>query len=350
MSAPSYCTREAVKAVLDVAETARTNTQVDREIAAATEAVDGLLYRGRYGFSLTDATRYFPWPELDSGGSWRLYLEQNGLIALTTLVAGGVTIPTTSVYLEPINDGPPYTRLELVRNLNVSFGGGPTPQRQIAITGTWGYRDDREPAGTLVGAVNALTTAIVLSDSAAVGVGDLLICDNERMVVTGRAWVSTGSTLGGSGLTASNASTSLTGPTVAVGEQLLIDAETMLVVDVAGSTTVVRRAWDGSTLASHANGATIYADRGYVVARGTQGTAAASHADAATVEVHRPPALIRDLAIAEAITTLLQAQAGYARTIRVSAEAAKEVIGHGLQDLRDRATARYGRNVKIGAA
>ena len=349
MSEPSYCTREAIKSTLDVAETARTNSQIDRVRAQATDSVDGLLYRGRLGFSLTDATRYFPWPELDSGGSWRLYLEQNGLVALTALVAGGVTIPTSSVYLEPINDGPPYARLELVRNLNVSFGGGPTPQRQIAITGTWGFRDDREPAGTLSGAINSATTAIALSSGAVAGVGDLLVCDSERLVVTGRAWVSTGSTLGGSGLTASNAGASLTGPTVAVGEELLVDSEMMLVVDVAGSTTVVRRAWDGSTLALHANGATVYANRGYVVARGAQGTVAASHADAAAVDVHRPPALIRELALAEAISTLLQSQAGYARSIRTGQESSKEVIGRGLQDLRERAASRYGRNVKIGA-
>lgn len=350
VSAANYCTREQVADAIDVRSTARANSRIDRACASAVDSVDALLLRGTGGFLPTTATRYFNWPERDSGGSWRLWLDENGLISVTSVVAGGVTIAAANYLLEPNTSGPPYTRLELLRSANVSFGGGSTPQRQIVITGDYGVRDERETAGTLSGGIGGTDVVLQLSSGALVGVGDLLLIGTERLVIGGRGWVDTTKDLGGdiealsSAVTLTIASSGLT-----AGERILIDAESMLVTDVAGSTVVAQRAADGTVLASHSTGASVYASRSFTVTRGCRGTAAAAHSDAATVEVYRTPAIINELAIGEAVSGLLQATAGYARTIEASDGSSREVLGRGLTDLRKRAAIAYGRQMRTAA-
>lgn len=355
MTGPTYATRESVKSTLDVMETARANDQIDSALESATEDIDGMLRCGRYGFSLLDATKYYDWPARDSGGAWALWLTDAQLISASSLIAGGVAVSSSDYYLSPENDGPPYRRLQLLRNTSATFGGGPTPQKQIAITGTWGCRDDRDTAGTLASSVTSSATTWALSNGGVAGVGDLLICDTERAVVTGRTWVDSTQTLGVS-LASSNAATTLTpsgaASAFAAGESLMIDSESMLVTDVVGSTLTVRRAMEGTALAAHSSGAVVYANRGYTVGRGQMGTLAASHAGGATVEVHRPPALIAELCRALAITTLQQGRAGYARMVRVtnSDSGTKPMqLAAGITDLIERATQRWGRTTKVGA-
>jgi len=77
------------------------------------------------------------------------------------------------------------------------------------------------------------------------------------------------------------------------------------------------------------------------VTRGALGTTAASHTSTTAIAVHKVPTLIRDLCSAEATTGLIQEMAGYART--VGTDNVRQVLGVGLEDLRDRARARYAR-------
>ncbi len=88
----------------------------------------------------------------------------------------------------------------------------------------------------------------------------------------------------------------------------------MLITDIAGNVLTVKRAWDGSVLATHV-GATVYAPRLLTVVRGVLGTAAATHLNGAAVAVHAVPGLVRELAVAEALNLFLQESAGYARTV-----------------------------------
>jgi hypothetical protein len=132
----------------------------------------------------------------------------------------------------------------------------------------------------------------------------------------------------------------------AVDETILIGSERMLVVDVAGSTLTVKRAWDGSVLTTHASGADIYALRTLTVARGAYGTTAATHSDTAALARHVCPALVRDYALGVALVQLLGEQAGYARTAG-SGEGQREVTGRGLAQLRRDLIAAYGRKSRI---
>jgi hypothetical protein len=91
-----YATREDVMRALDVKLTARNARQIDRALESASRDADDLCHRK---FAPVQATRYFDWPNPQRAASWRLWLDANELITVTTLVSGGVTIPSTEYYL-----------------------------------------------------------------------------------------------------------------------------------------------------------------------------------------------------------------------------------------------------------
>lgn len=350
MTKPFYATREEIKAELDVKETARSDRRIDRALADATEAVYGLCHRVFYP---TVATRKFDWPSRARATPWILRLNSNELISLTSLTSGGTTIAASDYLLRRADDldEPPYTRIEINLGSDASFGGGDTYQQDIVVTGLFGYRNDETSAGTLTEALDASETGIDVdaATSAAVGVGSLLRIDSERVIVTARAQLDTGQTLGGSGLTNINNSVSVTvqsGAVFAAGETILIDGERMRVDEIAGNTLIVTRAWDGSTIAAHAVGAAIYAPRTLTVERGALGTTAAAHNTAATVYRWDAPGPVRQRCVAEALSDLLQGRSGYARTAGTG-EGEREASGRSLKDLRDRVYTSHGRKARM---
>lgn len=348
VTAPCYVTREVLKSALDIHFTARNDLQVDLAIQAGTRAADNQMQRTFFPLA---ATRYFDWPNYQWAAPWRLWFDAWELAAIpTSVTTGGVTIPLNQCFFEPVNYGPPYSYMELNRSTSATFGVGTTPQRNIAITGTWGYNLDSAPAGTLTAAVSSTTaTTIAVSSSAAAGVGDLLFIDTERMLLADKTMVSTGQTQQGT-LTAKSDDQQVgvtDGTQYAVGEVVVLDAERMLITGVTGNNLTVKRAWDGSALATH-TAATIYAARSWTVVRAAQGTTAATHSSAAAITRHAPPPLITQLALAEAENHLLQGQSGYARTVG-SADSERPVSGQALADIRKLAYQSYGRKARMRA-
>lgn len=349
--APVYATREDVMRALDSKETARNNRQIDRALEGASRSVEGLCHRRFYPET---ATRYFDYPGPQHARPWRLWLDANDLISITTLISGGTTIASTDYFLEPNQYGPPYTRVEIDLDSSAAFSSGNTHQRAITITGLWGYRNDETQVGTLAEALDATETIVDVDSatSAEVGVGSLLRVDSERMLVTGRTMLDTGQNLGGAGLTAQANSVTVAvsdGTAYAIDEILLIDSERMLIVDIAGNQLTVKRAWDGSVLAAHSAGADIYAPRSLTVTRGALGTTAATHTTATSIHRWDPPGPVRDLTIAEALTTLTNEHAGYARTRRSGdgGTSQRAVDSQALPQLRERVYASHGRKARI---
>jgi len=169
------------------------------------------------------------------------------------------------------------------------------------------------------------------------------------MIVTAKSMLTTGQTLQ-TPLTISNADVTVAvtnGSAYNIGEVILLDAERMLIVDIASNNLIVKRAWDGSVLASHA-GSTIFAPRSLTVTRGALGTTAAAHSDTTAITKHKVPVLIKQLAIAEALTALQQEGSAYARVVG-SGEAQREASGKGLADLRNLVYTRYGRKIRARA-
>lgn len=342
-----YTTRERVKTAVDLKWSARIDPQIDDAIEAASDAIDGDMHRVFYP-EIT--TRYFPWPNFQYAYPWVLWLDNKELADITANVpvvtTGGTLIPASACNFEPINSGPPFTYLELRRDMNYGFGVGPTPQRDIAITGTFGYWTRTASAGALAVAMSDTTgTSATLTNGAVVGIGDNMLVGSERMLVTDKTMVDTGQAQQGLGCSTAKASDNLLavtdGTKFSPYEVLLLGSERMQVVDVAGNTLTVRRAWDGSVLATHA-GAEIYAQRLLTVTRGALGTTAATHLIGSSVSVGLVPGLIRQLATAYALVDVAQQSGAYAQS---QGEGATQVtkIGQGIPALRDEAYQAFGR-------
>jgi hypothetical protein len=348
-----YTTREAVTGALDIERASYRAAQIDGAIEMASRSVDQLINRHRHGLAPRVATRYFSYPSRNYAPAYRLWLDENELISLSALSAGGTTISSSDYFLEPVNSGPPYTHIEIDLASSAAFQSGSTSQRAIEATGTWGYSDDSAPAGTLAEALDASETAVDVTDSSLIGVGDVILVDSERMIVTDKTTLDTGQNLA-TDMSVSKADQVVDvadGTQLHVGEVLLLDSEKMLVVAITGNNATVIRAYDGTTLAAHTAPVDVYAYRTLTVERGALGTTASTHSLAATVTKWVPPGPATTLAIAEAITTLEQQASAYGR--RVGSDEAErdssgtEVFaGRGLSDLRRQTKVALGRRFR----
>lgn len=341
---PCYCTREDVKTALDIHETLRDNALVDRAIQSAATDINGKLHRRFYP---EDATKYFDWPNSQLAAPWRLWFDQYDLVNATQVTSGGQAISLNSIFFEPSNKeaDEPFTYMELDRSSTAAFGTGSTPQRDIAITGTWGYSAVTSPAGALGLALNDTTgTSVTVTDSSLIGVGQIILVGSERMLVTDRAMTDSGDTLQ-SNIDANKATVAVpvgTGSGFHAGEVILIDSERMLITDISANTLTVKRAWDGSVLAAHSSTAHVYASRLLTVTRAALGTTGATHSLSASVSKFIFPGLVTDLAVALAMNSVLQATSGYSRTIG-DGENQRNASGAGLADITARACAAFGR-------
>jgi len=340
-----YCTREDVASAIDVKTTARDNGQVDRGIEAASRGVEAFLHRR---FAPTIATRKFDWPDDQMGRSYRLWLNQQELITVTSITTGGH--PITNYFLEPVNFGPPYNRVEINLAGGDAFTTGATRQQNIVITGLFGYADEQIPAGVLAGTIDSVVTVIAVYIGAAIGVGTILTAGTERMIVTERAMTGAGFAIGADLASSSAAVTVATGDGTkfGIGETILVDAERMFIIDIIGNNLIVKRAWDGTVLAAHTTGAGINALRRLTVVRGVLGTPAAGHVDTAPLTSWVVPGPVRVLAIAEVLNTFEQEQSAYARTVGAG-DSARAASGAGIDDLRDRVYTSHGRKNRMAA-
>lgn len=346
-----YCTREDVKQAADFKQTARDDQRIDRAIVAASRSIDALCHRRFYP---EQDTRYWDWPNGQYARPWRLWLDQNELISVTSASSGGVDIPLDTVLLEPNQYGAPYNQLQIDISSSSGFIGGSTHQRDIGITGLYGYRDDATAIGATAAPTNETTAQLDVdgSASAPLGMGSLIRLADERLLVTGRRQLDTGQVLTAdldvkaSALAVPVADTAGFEP----GEVMLIDAERMLIVDIT-SDLIVKRGWDGSTLAAHTAGAAVWAPRRLTVRRGVLGSAAAAHDAGTAVERWDAPALVRQLTIAEALVTAGLESSAYSPTSRTSGSGGTErpVSTGGIQSLRTQVYNAHGRKARSRA-
>ena len=352
ISEPVYTTRETIKRALDQGEMARNNRNIDRCILSASRNAEALCHRIFYPH--IDEKR-FDWPNGQGAVPWRLWLDDNSLISVSTLASGGTVIAPSDFVLEPHRTGPPYSRLEINISSSASFGTGDTHQQDISITGLWGVHDDHHIVGVTAEALDASETTmdVTAEVSADVGVGAILKIDNERMLVVDRSSLDTGQDVGGAGLTATKGSTSLTvadGTQFAVDEVIVVEAERMLITEIVGNILTVERAFEGSIPAAHVAGTDIYAPRTLKVVRGALGSTAATHDLGASVGVWRTPAPLRQYVTAEAIHELMQEQTGWFRTMSASSifggTAKRAATVEALVDYRDQLYRTWGRKAR----
>jgi hypothetical protein len=341
-----YATREEVKRRLDSKATARDNDQVDDAIEQSSRDVERYMHRLFYPFT---GTRKFDWPNFQYARPWRLWLDQDEVVTVSELRSNGVVIAPSDYFLEPVNDGPPFNRIDLNIGSSATFGGGSTHQQSIEMDGVFaGCALVERSVGALGTAIADTTSTTITVSDGRIGVGHLLRVDSERMNVIDRAAVDTGVTISTDLAARANATLVDTGDgsVFAAGEVITINAERMLIEDVAGDSLVVRRAWDGSVLADHTATDPIFASRLLTVERGAVGTTPAAHLLAAPVRKHIVPGPVHTLTIAQAMSTLLQETSGY--TIRTGVgDRAVPVTTSPLKALWEQTYDTHGRKVRI---
>lgn len=348
-----YATCEQVARSLEILHTAYANDKIIAAIKAASRNAEEFLHRVFYPELRTIR---LDWPNASGLPTWQVDLWDQEMISLTTVVSGGTTI-TNSCILRRADDlaKPPYGILEIDRTTDAAFSGGTSPQRSLVITGTFGYADTETSlaGGALSGGINSSVATITINPSSGTftpGIGSLLLIDTERLVVVNRLMASTAITTSSALLDIKNSVsfTTASSSSFSIGETILIDSERMRINDIAGTSIIVERATDGTVLAAHSSGATIYALRSFIVRRGVLGSTAASHSDAASVYVHEWHPSLNALVRGEAIVMLAQESAAFARTIG-SGAGTREAAGLGLDDLRERAWRTLGRKNRSAA-
>lgn len=341
-----YATRESVKNALDIKDTARSDAAVDDALTAATDSVLG---ETRRTFTPVLTTRKFDFPDaVMSSRTWKLWLGRNETVSVVQLTSGGRTIAPSQYIVRRSDDGDtaPFDCIEILLSGQATFGGGSTYQQDIQLQGWFGFSDDQIGSGTLAASATSVdgTVLVDAAGSAAIGVGDLLTLGSERLDVTGRGAATTGTTLAAdlAGTTAATAVTLASSSAVQSGEVITVGTERMLVIDVVGPALSVRRAWDGTVLAAHVTGNTVYAARLLSVQRARSGTAAAAHTSTTAITRLQVPGLVETYTRAHALNTLLNERAGYAR-VSGSGEAAQELKGTALAVLRSQLRQNYRR-------
>jgi hypothetical protein len=338
-----YCTREQVQATIDQSESVRLNRRIDDACRAAARDLEGELHRRFYP---TAATRYVPARMVSGGIVWlnRIDLE---VCSASTLVVDGVTlVDGTDYYLTP--DVAPFTA---IRRPVGAAGGWPVAERAMALTSRdFGGSNSSEACGALAAAITTTSaTTMTVTDSAAVGVGDLVTVDLERVIVREKELVTTGTTLTGN-VAADTAVTTIpvgSGTAVKTGEMILVGAERMFVEQIAGNNLIVERAVQGSVLAAHVSTDVVYAPRLCTIVRAAAGTTAATHLNAAALARNVPPSMVGETALAIAINYVEQGKAGWSRTVGAG-DAAREASGAGIAAQIARAYTAYGRQGRIG--
>ncbi len=349
MGSTWLASREDVALALDLSSGVRDIRALDRHVASATDLITRTGGYPAYSPSL--ATKYLAWPMTDDASSWRswrLYLGRDIFASIDTIAVGAsaAAVPAGAggwaAYPRNRAEDEPIRWLELDRSGNASWSTGSTrSQDQVVATGIAGWSDQQATVGTLEGGVTAgqstIDLAVGTSRLAAqrAGVGNQLLCGNERMIVVDREAIDMGENLG----TDLDAYESVTiraqvpvasGAAYCPGEVISIDAEDMLIERIRGNTLFVRRGWGGTTLAEHATGADIYAWRRLVVERGAAGTTAASHADGAAVTRWVEPPALNALCIALAVDEAMQVGAAYGRTTGTG-DAQQEMRGNAIK-------------------
>jgi len=347
-----YTTREAIKRALQIGETAENDQEIDRCIASTARIIDGYCHRTFYPMT---ATRKFDWPSIQGALPWRLWVDDCDVISVSAISStGGGAIPVGNIFLENNRTGPPYDRIELNLSSASAFGGGNTYQQSILVTGLFGYSNNETAVGTVIEALDASETAIDVdaATSSMVGVGSILRFDDERVIVTERDFLTTGATLAGN-LDGQQKTVTVpvsNGALFARGEVVVLDSESVLVLRVVGNNLTVRRAYDGSVIAAHTSGITIYGPRTLSVQRGALGTTAAVHLTGSTVNRWDPPPGPRQLNNAMAISDLMQEKTGWFRTMSASSNfggtSRRSATMESIIDLRQQVTQQYGRKAR----
>jgi hypothetical protein len=320
-----YASEEDVMTAMDV-KTTRSGAFIGGRLASASDTVEGQLFRRFYP---EQATRLIPWR-----GQCEVPLDENEVITVNQVLVDGLPLAEGTDYtLIRARTDDPYSKIRLADTVAGEV---------LEIVGLFGYRISERNVADVVSITGS---TLVVSDVSGIGTGALLRIGTERMTVTRRGWITSGNTNPVT-LADRNSDDTLTlNATVHQGELILVGSERMLVVDVAGSTVVVDRAVDGTTLAAHTAVTAVYVQRQLTVDRAVLGSTPATPMAGDDVLLFGFPPLVVEYTLAQCLVGIQQARSGYARTVGAG-ENEQEASGRGLADIRRDAIRAHQRKVR----
>ncbi len=179
-----YLTREQFKGAIPKTGEGQ-DAAIDLVIEQASREIDALTNRRFIPFT---ELRNFAWAQPNGRRPYVVYLDED-LLSVSALTKEGddaTAIASSDFILEPQGIGPPFNRIEIDLASTAFFSAKDTHQRQIRVTGSWGYSDDTLAASALNDSGNLSTsqTNVVVDDSALLGVGDTILMDTEQMFVS----------------------------------------------------------------------------------------------------------------------------------------------------------------------
>jgi hypothetical protein len=250
-------------------------------------------------------------------GTGHLDLTVDPLLSVTSIVDDGDTLQSTDYLGYPRNkwwENGPYTRLRVdpdATTLNAWVG----EEDGVVVTGTWGLYSESASTGALVknNPLTAAGTSLVVDDGSKIRPGLVLLIATEQVLVTatGASTDSTANTA--EALDASEEEIDVNdGSQVSIGEVIVIDTEQMLITDIQTNTLVVKRGWNGSTKATHANPSNVFVYRTFTVERGVNGTTAAEAVQDVAINKYVPPSDVKYLCQQMASLMSRKEDSGYA--------------------------------------
>lgn len=180
----AYCGVETLRRATGYQDASR-DSVILQHLLGASRDFDRDTLRRFFPYTGMNAYR---WPPLHISASWEQWTEEDllsvSLVQVAAAGIGAVPVTLTHYYLEPQFAGPPYNRLEVDLSSADVFQSGPTPQRSLQITGQWGYTSTTRAAGTLGAAIaSPSATTITISDDTLIDQGDVLLIDSEALFV-----------------------------------------------------------------------------------------------------------------------------------------------------------------------
>jgi hypothetical protein len=240
-------------------------------------------------------------------------LRVDPFLAISAITDDDTALTVTTDYLlknpgrqwNTLWENGPYTRIQRV-------DGGWSDD--VDVTGKWGLWEETKALGETVSLAAVDTATLVVTDGSKLHLGMVLKCEDEQLLVTGLSTptlatslvnMSAGVTLSDDEITVDN------GAEFHEGETIRIGTEQMLITLIAGHVLGVKRNWNSTKKATHANDTAIYVYRTYSVDRGVNGTTAAIHASKALYR-YMVPRDVRELCKQISALIKRKAETGYA--------------------------------------
>lgn len=208
----------------------------------------------------------------------------------------------------------PYSQLDVdpdAVNLSVWMN----EQEGVSIPGRWGLYEESESTGATVADTtqqDASQATLKVSSGAKVSPGMVLLIGTEQEHVTGWSTPTAAVTTLGAAWDAQSSEVTLAAALLNIGEVGRVGLEQFKVLDNNGTLYYVQRGWNKTRQVSHLSAANVDVYRTVEVVRGVNGTTAATHANGASVSRYKAPSDVNYLCRQIAALMLKKAQAGFA--------------------------------------